>query len=97
MGSVVGYVTLMSIAAAMEKAGGTDAEGLTKAMRGLSLDTPFGPIAYRAADQQSTMGTFVGRTVIKDGQGAMTDWRYGDGTTYLPSEEEARKMRPGEG
>ncbi len=97
MGSVVGYVTLLSIAAAMEKAGGTDAEGLTKAMRGLTLDTPFGPILYRAADQQSTMGTFVGRTTIKDGLGAMKDWRYGDGTTYLPSEEEARKMRPGEG
>ena len=54
-------------------------------------------ILYRAADQQSTMGTFVGRTTIKDGLGAMKDWRYGDGTTYLPSEEEARKMRPGEG
>ena len=93
----IACASLLSIAAAMEKAGGTDAEGLTKAMRGLTLDTPFGPILYRAADQQSTMGTFVGRTTIKDGLGAMKDWRYGDGTTYLPSEEEARKMRPGEG
>ncbi|MDH3472323.1 MAG: ABC transporter substrate-binding protein [Rhodospirillales bacterium] len=97
MGSVVGYVTLRSIALAMEKAGSTETEALIGAMKGLELDTPFGPIVYRAADQQSTMGTFVGRTTIKDGVGAMKDWRFLDGAKYLPSEEEAAKLRPSEG
>ncbi|MFQ5773489.1 MAG: ABC transporter substrate-binding protein [Kiloniellaceae bacterium] len=94
MGSVVGYVTLKSIAAAIEKAGSTDTEALIEAMRGLRIDTPFGPITYRAADHQSTMGTFVGRTTTVDGMGGMRDWRYGDGADYLPPEAEVRKMRP---
>jgi branched-chain amino acid transport system substrate-binding protein len=81
----------------MEKAGSTETEALIGAMKGLELDTPFGPIVYRAADQQSTMGTFVGRTTIKDGVGAMKDWRFLDGAKYLPSEEEAAKLRPSEG
>jgi len=94
MGSVVGYVTLKTIAAAMEKAGSTETGALVTAMRGLVLDTPFGPIVYRASDQQSTMGTFVGRTTLKDGVGALKDWRFLDGAAYLPPDAEVAKLRP---
>ena len=96
MGSVVGYVTLKTIAAALEKAGSTDTEALIAALRGLEIDTPFGPIVYRASDQQSTMGTFVGLTTIKDGQGAMRDWTFHDGAEYLPSDEAVKALRPAE-
>lgn len=94
MGSVVGYVALKTIAAAMEKAGSTDSEALVLALRGLKIDTPFGPIVYRAVDQQSTMGTFVGRTTVKDGVGALRDWTFRDGALYLPTAAEAKKLRP---
>ena len=94
MGSVVGYVTLQTIAAAMEKAGSTETGPLVAAMRGLELDTPFGPIVYRASDQQSTMGTFVGRTTLKDGVGGLKDWRFLDGAAYLPPDAEVAKLRP---
>ncbi len=94
MGSVVGYVTLKTVAAAMEKAGSIDSEALVIALRGLKIDTPFGPIVYRAVDQQSTMGTFVGRTTVKDGVGALRDWVFRDGALYLPTEAEAKKLRP---
>ncbi len=40
IGSLVGYNTMLSIAAAIEKAGSTDTEALVDAMKGLSLDTP---------------------------------------------------------
>ena len=96
MGSVVGYVTLHSLAKAIEVAGSTETEALIAALRGLTIDTPFGPIAYRAADQQSTMGTFIGRTALKDGVGAMRDWRYGDGADYLPPEADVGGQRPTE-
>lgn len=95
LGSVVGYATFKLIAKAIEKAGGTDPDKLAAALRGLELETPLGPIEMRAADQQSTMGTFVGTLTVGDGMPRMVDWHYHDGKEYLPSEEEAKKLRPG--
>lgn len=95
LGSVVGYATFMLIARGIEKAGGTDPEALAAALRGLELDTPLGPIEMRAADQQSTMGTFVGTLTVQDGMPRMVDWQFHDGKEYLPSEEEAKKLRTG--
>lgn len=95
LGSVVGYATFKLIAKAIEKAGGTDADKLAAALRGLELETPLGPIEMRAADQQSTMGTFVGTLTVGDGMPRMVDWHYHDGKEYLPSEEEAKKLRTG--
>lgn len=92
-GSVIGYVSLYAIAAAIDKAGTADAEAVAEAFRGLQIDTPLGPIAFRASDQQSTMGAFVGRLTVRDGMPRMVDWRYGDGTDYLPSDAEAARRR----
>lgn len=94
LGSVVGYATFKAIAAAVEKAGSTDTEKLTAAMKGLAFDTPLGPVEFRAADHQSTMGAFVGKTVLKDGKGAMTGWHYADGADHLPAPDVAAAMRP---
>jgi len=94
MGSVVGYAALKSVAAIIEKAGSTDTEAMIAAAEGVEVDTPFGRIFYRAADHQSTMGTFVGRTAQVDGQGTMVDFRYRNGGEVLPPEDEARALRP---
>src|SRR5262249_44337199 len=56
LGSLVGYVTYVSIAEAIRKAGSTDTDKLVAALRGLKVETPVGPIAFRASDGQSTMG-----------------------------------------
>ncbi len=93
-GSLVGYNTFKAIAAAIERAGSTDREKIVDALEGLTLDTPIGPITFRAIDHQSTMGAFVGRTALRNGRGVMVDWRYADGADYLPSDAEVRKMRP---
>ena len=87
LGSVVGYTTVKTAAAAIRKAGSTDTEKLVAAMNGLAVDTPFGRITFRALDHQSTMGAYVGRTAVKDGKGVMIDWRYADGKDYLPSDD----------
>lgn len=94
MGSVVGYAAMKSVAAIIEKAGSTDTEAMIAAAKGVMVDTPFGRITYRAADHQSTMGAFVGRTAVRDGQGTMVDFVYRDGGSVLPPEDEARALRP---
>ena len=57
--------------------------------------TPFGTVTYRPIDHQSTMGAYVGRLGLKDGKGVMKDWRFVDGKDALPSDDEVKKMRPG--
>jgi branched-chain amino acid transport system substrate-binding protein len=95
LGSVIGYVTMKSLAAGIAKAGSTDTEKLVTAFRGLKADGPFGPFEFRAIDQQATMGTYVGKTAVKDGKGTMVDFKYVDGASVLPSDEEVKKLRPG--
>jgi branched-chain amino acid transport system substrate-binding protein len=96
LGSVVGYITFMAIAEAIKKAGSTDTEKLISAFRGLKFETVFGPVTFRALDQQSTLGAFVGRLDLKDGRGVMVDWRYVDGNNYMPPDAVVRKRRPAE-
>ncbi len=94
IGSLVGYNTMLAIAAMLDKAGSTDTEKMVGAMEGLSFDAPTGRITFREIDHQSTMGAYVGKTTVKDGKGIMVDWTYEDGASYLPSDDEVRKMRP---
>jgi len=94
LGSVIGYATIKTAAAAIRKAGSTETEKLVAAMSGLTVETPFGPITFRPLDHQSTMGAYVGRTAVKDGKGVMVDWRYANGKDYLPSDDAIKRMRP---
>ncbi len=94
LGSVVGYASLMSLAEAIRKAGSTDTEKIVGALRGLKVQTPFGPVTYRAQDHQSTMGAYVGVTGLREGRGVMTKFRYVDGASVQPSDAEVRKLRP---
>ena len=94
MGSAVGYTLIKSIAAGIARAGSLDTEKLVEGFRGVTFDTPFGPASYRALDHQGTLGTFVGRTAVKDGRGGMVNWRYADGASYLPTDEQVKALRP---
>ena len=96
LGSLVGYMTAQSIAAAIEKAGSTEGDAIRQAFEGLTVETPVDTITFREIDNQATMGAFVGKTTLKDGAGVMTDWTYKDGADYLPSDEEVAKLRPAE-
>jgi branched-chain amino acid transport system substrate-binding protein len=96
LGSVVGYSALMSVADGLKKAKSTDPDKLAAAFKGLTVQTPFGPITYRVQDNQSTMGAYVGTTAVKDGKGIMTSYRYIDGSSVQPSDEEVKKLRQGD-
>ena len=95
VGSLVGYITFLSIFEAIRKAGSTDTEKLVAALEGLKVETPIGPITYRPFDHQSTMGAWVGTTKLdaKRGVGIMVNWEYVPGDKVLPSEAEVRNMR----
>jgi len=96
LGSVVGYATFSAIFEAVRKAKSTDTEKLITALRGLTWTTPFGPATFRALDQQSTMGAYVGRLDQRGGRGTMVEWRYADGKDFLPADAEVRARRPPE-
>jgi branched-chain amino acid transport system substrate-binding protein len=95
-GSLVGYITMTSMAEAIRRAGTVDSENVVRAFQGLRVETPVGPITFRASDHQSTMGAWVGTTRFdpQRGVGVMVDWEYVPGERILPSDEEARKLRP---
>jgi branched-chain amino acid transport system substrate-binding protein len=96
LGSIVGYVTMTSLAAGIAKAKSTDTEKLVEAFKDLKVDSPFGPFRYRASDHQATMGAYVGKIALEGGKGTMADFQYVDGATVLPSDAEVIKLRPTE-
>ena len=97
LGSLVGYVTYLSIFEAIRKAGGTDTDKLVAAFKGLKVETPIGPITFRASDGQSTMGAWVGTTKVdpKRGVGVMVNHEYIPGEKVLPSDDDVKKLRTG--
>ena len=92
-GSVVGYAAVHAVAHAVRKAKSVETEKLVEALKGLKQPTPFGPVEWRAIDHQSTMGAYVGQLAKKNGRGTMTNWRYADGASFQPPDEEIRKLR----
>lgn len=93
LGSVVGYSTIKALAEGLRKAGSTDNEKVVDAFSGLKVSTPFGPIRFRPQDHQSTMGAYLGRTRNDNGKGVMVDYRYIDGASVQPPDDQVRKLR----
>lgn len=93
MGSLVGYTSIHAIAAMIKKAGSTDQDAMIAAMEDLTFDSVVGPITFRGLDHQSTLGTWVGRTAVKDGKPMMVDWHYANGADYFPTDEEVKALR----
>ncbi|MCW5774026.1 MAG: ABC transporter substrate-binding protein [Rhodospirillaceae bacterium] len=96
LGSIVGYTWMYAAAGIIQKAGKTDTESLIKAARGIKLNSPMGPYYFRAIDQQSTLGAYVGLTTVENGKPTMKNWYYADGAKYQPTDAEVKKLRPAE-
>ena len=94
LGSVVGYTAIHAIAAGIRKAKSSETDKLVVAFKGLELMTPFGKTTFRAQDNQSTMGAYVGKTKNDKGKGTMVDYVYLDGANYQPTDAEVKKLRP---
>lgn len=92
-GALVGYSLIKLSADMLKKAGSTQTADLQRTMKGLTTATPLGPVTFRALDHQSTMGTFVGRLDVVDGNGVMKDAVYIDGSKLLPPDEAVKALR----
>ena len=88
-------ITYLSIFEAIRKAGSTDTDKLVAAFKGLRVDTPIGPVTFRASDGQSTMGAWVGTTRLDPsrGGGIMVNHEYVPGERVLPPDEVVKKLR----
>jgi branched-chain amino acid transport system substrate-binding protein len=92
-GSVVGYAAVYTVANAVRAAKSSETEKLVETLKGLKMQTPFGPVTWRAIDNQSTMGAYVGQLAKKGGKGVMVNWRYADGAKYQLSDQEIKALR----
>lgn len=97
LGSLVGYMTAQTVGALINSAGSTDTDALLAAFEDLDVPgTPVGDISYRAIDNQSTLGAYVGTIDLRDGKGVMVDWEYKEPGSYMPTDAEVSDMRPAE-
>ena len=93
LGSLLGYMVLYMIRDTIERAGSTETEAIIKALEDAKFDTVVGPVTMRGIDNQSSMGAWVGTLVLKGASGGMSDWKYHDGTAYMPSEAQVKAVR----
>jgi branched-chain amino acid transport system substrate-binding protein len=61
------YAGMLTIFEAVKKAKSVQPAAVARAMNGLEVMTPFGPVAMRAADHQLEMPNYYGRVVEKGG------------------------------
>ncbi len=62
IGALYGYMTAQFIAAGYQKAGKKDAGKLVKAVEGMTLDSPVGPLTVRKCDHQLELPMYWGVT-----------------------------------
>jgi branched-chain amino acid transport system substrate-binding protein len=60
--SIQGYIGMQFLVAAIEKAKSVKSDDVSKALRGLAITTPQGPMMIRAKDQQATRGMLWGKS-----------------------------------
>ena len=65
LGSLLGYMVVYMISDTIERAGSTETDAIIKALEDAKFDTVVGPVTMRGIDNQSTMGAWVGKLVLK--------------------------------
>jgi branched-chain amino acid transport system substrate-binding protein len=68
MWPMLAYIGVKFYATAANKAGSTDADAVAKALAGMTIDTPVGPMTINADDHQANTGQFWGEMVKKEGK-----------------------------
>jgi branched-chain amino acid transport system substrate-binding protein len=62
--AIQGWIGMAFLAEAIKKAGSTDSDKVSKALLGLSIDTPIGRQVIREKDHQANRGQLYGKTVL---------------------------------
>lgn len=82
MWPVLAYIGVQFYAEAVKKSGGTDDQGIIKALEGMTIDTPVGSRTINAADHQANTGQFWGPMVKREG----FNYKVMHPVTYIPAE-----------
>jgi len=61
--AIQGYIGMQFLAEAIKKANAADSEKVSKALLGLTVDTPAGKLTIREKDHQANRGQLYGKTV----------------------------------
>src|SRR6266705_2789950 len=62
--AIQGYIGMQFLAEAIKKAESTDCDKVAKALLGLTVETPVGPLTIREKDHQANRGQLYGKTVM---------------------------------
>jgi branched-chain amino acid transport system substrate-binding protein len=62
--AIQGWIGMAFLAEAIKKAGATDSDKVSKALLGLTIDTPIGKQTIREKDHQANRGQLYGKTVM---------------------------------
>ncbi len=62
--AIQGWIGMAFLAEAIKKAGSTDSDKVSKALLGLTIDTPIGKQTIREKDHQANRGQLYGKTVM---------------------------------
>ena len=62
--AIQGYIGMQFLAEAIKKANSTDSDKVSKALLGLTIDTPIGKQTIREKDHQANRGQLYGKTVM---------------------------------
>ena len=65
--AIVGYQSIEALAAAIQKAGSTDSDKVSAAMKGLTFDTPVGKRTFNAKTQETEAGEYWAEMVMDPG------------------------------
>ncbi|MCX5816658.1 MAG: ABC transporter substrate-binding protein [Proteobacteria bacterium] len=95
IGALSGYMTAQFIAEGYKKAGKIDTEGLIKALEGMSLDSPVGPLAIRGCDHQLELPMYFGVTKKDPKYDFLVagDIQIIQAKDYMPTCDEVKKVR----
>lgn len=78
-----GYIGMLFLAAAIEKAGTTETEAVAEALRGITVETPIGELTIRESDQQANRGQFWGQVRKVDEY----PFKIMDPVRYIPADD----------
>ncbi|PWU22348.1 MAG: hypothetical protein C5B48_10175 [Candidatus Rokuibacteriota bacterium] len=62
--AIQGYIAMEFLAEAIKKAGSTESDKVSKALLGMSVDTPVGKLTIREKDHQANRGQLYGKTAM---------------------------------
>ena len=62
--AIQGYIGMHALSEAIKKAGSTDSDKVSKALLGLTIDTPHGKLTIREKDHQANRAQIYGKTVM---------------------------------